>query len=131
MRIVNQSSIDDVLLIKKLETAIGRTIAELTEDELKLIKWKFYDKDERRFVDIFYVRSVERRLGRKLTRIEIIQEEILNGVELLFPDGRREVVVFPRIHVPYDLLSKVGIQVERNSKETGYGLGLNDYEDSL
>jgi len=112
MKIVNLASIDDVLLLRRLERHLGRTISELSDDELKLLKWKFYDRDQSRFVDIFYVRGIEKRLGRKLTRIELIQEEVLNGVELIFPGGEREVVIFPRIHVPYDLLPSCAIGIE-------------------
>lgn len=120
MNIVNLASIDDVSLLRKLERAIGRTIAQLTEDELKLVKWKFYDKDECRFRDWFYIRRIERRLGRKLTLVELIQEELMNGIELVFPDGMRELVVIPRIHFPYDLLSKEALTVESNDHVSAF-----------
>lgn len=56
--------------------------------------------------DMLFINQLEKRLGRRLTEMEIEREEFDGELELFFPDGTREFIVFPRLILPDELMTK-------------------------
>lgn len=54
--------------------------------------------------DMIELGVIEKRLGRKITDMEL-EEEASCSMQLDFPDGTREFVCLTRLNFPYDLLS--------------------------
>jgi hypothetical protein len=52
--------------------------------------------------DPLFVKRLERRLGRKLSEDELVQDEL----ELRFPNGQRDWIIIPKIVFPTDLLTR-------------------------
>lgn len=66
--------------------------------------------------DMIFVRNLERRLGRRLTDIEI-EDDDPDGLEVRFPDGHREFVRIPILVFPDDLLSDPAVGIFECQKD--------------
>lgn len=55
--------------------------------------------------DMIFVRSLERHLGRPLSDMELLKDEIEGEFDIEYPNGRIVWISIPRLIFPHDLIT--------------------------